>query len=378
MPVRSRLALPVVFALTALAGAADDEPAPLLKPVVPAGSGVRVRIPIDTGNAHTDSQFKARVPRARAKAGETADVTVAFDTLPGKSAVSTKKWKSWGYEVPATRVGVLPELVVPAAQLAPKPAKGRDAEVRFTAIALEIVDPPAESDLIFGSDLYIRLNDLTKKADRTFEPRLYFGEKCLELTVPGGAVKRLDTGDSATPAPGVNPESTLVPVSGPAVVRGTPVFAFASVNGLSRYKKPDGKYETVNAGVSSNANCPGGILMTVGTARGCGLDVEQAKEVTGTRATAEALISPAKVKEFRLGFQAGPGFRDQKDLVLKDVTVYVDKTNSGHFVWLGSKFVRDHLADGVYAWVPEGNYRLFGRAKPGALQDASTRATPPK
>ena len=336
-----------------------------------------MRIPIDTSNTFTDSQFKARVPRAKSKTGETIDVTVAFDTLPGKSHVSTKKWKSWGYEVPTNKVGVLPEIVIPATQLAPKPSKGRDAEVRLPAISLEIVDPPAGSDLIYGSDLYIRLSELTKNADRTFEPRFYYGDKFLELTVPGGAVKRPGTGDDTAAEPAVNADAKLVPVSGPMVVRGAPVFAFASINGLTQYKTPDGKFETVNVGVSSNTNWQGGIMVTIGTARGCGLDIEQAKETTGTAATAETQVSPAKVKEFRLAFQTGAGFKNQKDLVLKDVTVHVDKTNSGHFVWLGSKFVNEHFTDGVYGWTSDGNYRLLGRVKPDLLQDVKTR-TPAK
>jgi hypothetical protein len=372
----SRLALPVaVLALAALVSAVPDDPAPLLKPVVPQGSGVRVRVPVHTGNVHTDSQLKARV--ANSKTGETIDVTVAFDTLPGKSHVSTKKWKSWGFEVPANKIGVLPELVIPATQLAPKPSKGRDVEVKFAAVALEIVDPPAGSDLVFGSDLSIRLSELTKNADRTFEPRFYFGDTFLELTVPGGTVKRPGTGDGTPPEPAVNSDAKLVPVSGPMVVRRAPVFAFASINGLPRYKTPDGKFETVTVGVSSNTNWPGGVMMTLGTARGCGVEIDEAKETTGAAATAEKLIVKGRVKEFRLGFQAGTGFEDQKDLVLKDVTVYVDKTNSGHFVWLGTKFVNENLTDGVYAWSSEGNYRLLGRARPELLQDIKTR-TPAK
>jgi hypothetical protein len=366
----------VPFAALVLVAVASAED-PLLKPVAPPSTSVRVRVQFGTENAYTGSQIKARVPRAKAKGGDLIDATVAFDTLPGKGAVSAKKWKSWGYEVPANKVGVLPEIVIPAAQLAPKSPKGRDVEVKFPAIALEIVDTPGDSDLVYGSDLYLRLSDLTKNADRAFEPRFYFGDKFLELTAPRGAVKRLDTGDGTPPEPAASADDKLVPVAGAMMVRGSPVFAFASVNGLPQYKLPDGKMQTVDVAVSSNSNWEGGILMTLGTARGCGVEFDDGKTATGIGAGFETMIVKGKVKEFRLGFRTGTGFKDQKDLVLKDATVYIDKANSGHFVWLGSKFVGDNLTDAVYTCGSDGGWKLLGRAKPDALQDVKTR-TPPK
>ena len=362
---------PAVVALVAVAAAADD-PAPLLKPVEPAGKNVRVRIPFHTENKYTDSQFQARVPRAKAKGGAPVAVTVALDTVPGRGAVSAKKWKSWGYAIPADRVAVLPEVVFKATQLGAKAGKGRPAEVRFTKVEIDIVDPPGDSGQVYGSDLYLRLTDLAKDAGDTSEPRLYFRDKFLELTVPAAAVK--PTGREATtlePAP--NPGATLVPVSGAMAVRGVPVFAYASVNGVHEYKTPDGKTQTVDVGVSSNANWPGGIVMTIGTARGCGVEIEEGKTGTGVGAGFETTVAKGKVKEFRLAFRTGEGFAERKDLVLTDVTVAVDRAHSGHFVWLGTKFVNEYLADGVYACGSDGEWKLLGRVKPALLRDVTTR-----
>jgi len=79
------------------------------------------------------------------------------------------------------------------------------------------------------------------------------------------------------------------------------------------------------------------------------------------------------VKEFRLAFRTGEGFAERKDLVLTDVTVAVDRAHSGHFVWLGTKFVNEYLADGVYACGSDGEWKLLGRVKPALLRDVTTR-----
>ncbi len=357
--------------------AAADEPAPLLKPVTPQGSGARVRFAVDGKSNMTDSQFKAQIQSAKIKGkkGETIDVTVAFDTLPTKGYVSAKKWKSWGFEIPANKIGLLPELVVSGSQLAPKASK-RDVMIRIPSIALEIIDPPGGSDQVFGSDITLGMSDLTRNNDRFFEPRYYFGDKFLELTVLGTALKRLGTGDEVPPPPSITREpAELVAVSGATVLRGVPVFAYAAINGQTQYKTPDGKDEWVNVGVSANTNW-NGLLMTLGTARGCGVQMEDAKDVTGTGATFQAMIARGKLKEFRLGFSTGPGAKAQKDLVLKDVTVFIDKNNSNHFVWMGPRVINQHFKDAVYAFGPDG-WRLHGRAKPDELQDIKTR-TPAK
>ncbi len=386
MRTLSRFALPGILAAVAIGtgslqsplGAVPDEPMPLLKAVTPPGSSIRVRVPVDTSNMYTDAQIKAQVPKAKGKKGDVIDVTVAFDTLPGKSAVSTKKWQSWGYDVPANKIGVLPEIIIPGTQLAPKVTKGgRDVEVRIPSISVEIVDPP-KSDLVYGCDLYLRMQDVTKNADRMFEPRFYFGDKTFEFTVSNNAVKRPGSGDQTPADPGMDSDTSLVPVSGPMVIRGAPVFSYASINGMQQYRLPDGKDQAVDVGVSSNTNWPGGIMMTIGTARGCGIEIENNKDLTGTSAAFETTIAKAKAKEFRLSFLTGPGFKVQKDLVLKDVTVFVDKNNSGHFVWLGTKFMNEQFKDAVYTGGSDGSWRLVGRMKSDLLQDIKTRMPPPK
>jgi hypothetical protein len=385
--MRTLTCLTLAAVLAAVAVAASPappaaEPAPLLKAVTPPSGNTRVRLPVQvTGNMMSDAQFKAKIPPAKGKKGEYIDVVATFDTIPGKSAVSAKKWKSWGYEVPANKIGVLPELIIPASQLAPKISKGgRDVEVRIPSVSLEIVDPPGNSETIFNCDLFLRINDVTKNADRAFEPRFYYSG-ALELTAPNAAVKRPGSGDEEPPELTVTTDPSLVPVSGAMTVRhGVPMFAFASINGLPKYKLPDGKEETVNVGVSSSTNWPGGIYMTMGTARGCGVELDNGKDLTGTGTTFESTVAKGTVKEFRLAFQSGPGLKAPKDLVLTNVTVYVDKSDSNHFVWLGAKFVNEHLKDGVYLCGSDGAWKLMGRAKPEILLDMKTRApaTPPK
>jgi hypothetical protein len=362
----------VAFAALITQAGADD-PAPLLKPVTPPADRVRVRIPVEEKGGGTAMQFKAQVPKA--KKGEVAEVTVAIETMPGPSCVSAKKWRSLGYEVPANKTVVLPELLIPGTQLAPKPSKGRDVEAKLTDIRLEVVEPPSESDKVRGCDFYLCMNDLTRNAYRAFEPRVYFADKFLELSAPAAGVKRPGTGDDTPPEPAVNPDPTLVVVAGPTVNRGGPVFAYAAVNGLTQYKTPDGKNEPVNVGVSSTTDWPSGVMMTMGAARGIGIELERGKDVVGDGTGYEAMVAKGTIKELRLGFVTGPG-KAAKDLVVKDVTVWVDKNNSGHFLWLGPRFLEEHFKDAVYAFGPDG-WRLHGRMKPDLLQDTKTRPKKP-
>jgi hypothetical protein len=375
-PLRRLAAALVLFALS-LGVLAADEPAPLLKPVTPTGNTVRVRFPVDGKSNLTASQFKAQVPagRGKGKKAEMIDVTVSLDTLPSRSYVALKKWQSWGYEVPANKVGLLPELVIAGSQLAPKASK-RDVLIRIPSVSLEIIDPPGGSDTVYGSDLAVSIRELTKNNDRVMEPRYYFTPQFLELSVLGTSLRRPGTDDGTPPEPTLTKEPAgLVPVSGPTVVRGLPVFAYAAVNGISQYKTPDGRDEWVNVGVTSYSNWKG-LYMTLGTARGCGVEMEDGKDLTAIGANFEAMIGKGKLKEFRLGFLTGPGLKTPKDLVLKDVPVFIDKNNSEHFVCLGPELINEYLKDAVYAFGPDG-WRLHARAKAEYLQDITTR-TPPK
>ena len=202
----------------------------------------------------------ARAPTADGKKGdkvETVEIRVALEVRPGRSVVAAKKWRSWGYEVPANKIGILRELVIPGVQLAPKTSKGRDVEVRFPGLRIEIVEPPGNADTVLGCDLLVSLSDLTKQTDRLFEPRLYFADQFLELTVPAGSVKRLGTGDDTPGEPGVNSDPKLVPIMAATATRGVAVFSYAALNGLAQYKTPEGKEVPVNVTVSSTTRCAG-------------------------------------------------------------------------------------------------------------------------
>ena len=79
--------------------------------------------------------------------------------------------------------------------------------------------------------------------------------------------------------------------------------------------------------------------MTIGTARGCNVEMDRENETKGMGATFETTVVKGKVKELRLGVMTGPGLKTPKDIVIQDLTVWVDKSNSGHFIWLGPRFL---------------------------------------
>ena len=227
-------------------------------------AGLAWRIQITTSEAKSGFyHIAAQIPKAK---GEMTEVTAAFEVRSGQSYVTAKKWQSWGYEIPTNKVGVLPALIIRASQVAPKVSKGRDLEFRLTDVHLHIVEPPKGADTVIGCDLLLAMNDVTKNVDRAYEPRLYFADNFLELTVPANSVKRPGTGDIPPPEPAVNADPTLVPFMAPVKTRGVAVFSSAAINGLSRYRTPDGKEKAVSVTVSSTTNCPGGIMVSMGTA----------------------------------------------------------------------------------------------------------------
>jgi len=370
-----RLALPVAMVTIALTAAEAQEPGPLLKPVTPPTTSTRVRV--QTSDEKPEFfHIAARIMDQKKE--KTIDLVVAFDSLPGKGFVALKKWKSWGFEVPPNRTGTIPELIIPASQVFPKLSKGRDTEVKLTNVKVEIIEPPADGDTILLCDMLLPINDLTKNADKAFETRMYFGDKFMEFTVPNTAVKRLGTGDETPlPEPAVTTDKDLIAATGPSTLyHGVPTFSYAAIDGQATYKLPDGKNETVNVGIASTMNWQDGILMSIGTARGLGLTVENDKDLKGLGAGFDATVGRAKLKEFRLGLVTGTN--QKKDLVLKDVKIIVDKNNSNHFVWIGPRFIEAHFTDPVYGCDTAGVWKLSGRMKPEELQDIKTRTPPPK
>ena len=131
----------------------------------------------------------------------------------------------------------------------------------------------------------------------------------------------------------------------------------------------------MNATVSSTTRAPGGIIMTIGVARGCGVEIEKGKEITGSGTNFETNMARGTVKELRIGLQAGS--KSPRDLVLKDMRVWVDKNDSGHMVWLGPEFIRAHFKDAVHACGPDGAWKFYGRIMPEELQDVKSRPKKP-
>lgn len=361
-------------ALAAVGAAPGDAPAPLLKAVVPTGSNVRVRVPV-IEERMTTMQFKGKVPGARAKKGEMIEVNVGIENLPGPSYVSAKRWQSWGYEVPPNKIAVVPELILLGLQVAPKASKGFDVQIKMPAMRLEIIEPPGGVETVRGCDIFLSLKELTRNTDRTYLTRFYFQDKFFELTAPAGAVKRLGSGDEPPPEPATTADAGLVPFACP--MRAGPLFAYCSVNGLTQYKTAAGAVEMVNAGVSSTNDWPTGVMMTIGAARGCGVELDQTTDEKGLGATFETRVLKGKIKELRLGAMTGPDFKSQKDIVIQDLTVWVDKSNSGHFMWLGPRFLDTYFKDQVMACGPDGQWQLYGRAKFDILEDIKLRPKKP-
>ncbi len=362
---------------TALSVFAADDPASLLKPVVPTGTQARVRVAVEGGAPRT-MQFKAQVPHGKTKA-EMVSVSVAIDTQGGKSYVAAKTVEAWGYEVPKNKEFVLPELLVPAAQIAPA-KKGRDVLVRITNVKLYVTEPPAEAkNNIFNCNMSLCAADLYKGAEKTMEPRLAFADHFLELTVPATGLKRLDTDD--TPLPNVTADATptLVPSAAPTIRRqGNPVFAYVTVNGQESYKLGNGTAVPLHVSVGSINNWDTGVILSIGLARGCKVEMdERGTAGMATGAESSSIMIPGKIKELRLGLSTGSDLRVQKDLVLKDIAVVVDRNVSEGFVSLGPKFIETYFKNGVYACGTDGVWKLNGRCDPELLFDIKTRPKKP-
>ena len=360
MFTQSRLLVAALFlTLVAFAGAAD--PLPVVKPVVPGGGSVRVRIPLGPPKAEL-TQFKAHIPKPKGKKGETIDITVGVSIQPGNPGVSLQQWKAWGFDVPDNRMGVLPELIIPGAQLAPKPTKGRDVEFRITNLKLSIQEVAGGDTAGLTNTIGLSLRELTGGADRAFEPRVYFADRFLELTAPGAAVKKLNAGDMTSPDPQLTADDKLAPGFIPFTTAAYPLVVFVSVNGQTQYISAKGDTLPVIGGMASSGMAPPGIIMSVNMARGCGVELN--KEMGPTT---------GKVRELRFGLMTGSGFKAQKDLVLKDVTVWISNDESSSFIWLGPAFADTYFKDGVYGCASDGVWRLHGRVKPELIEDVKTR-----
>ncbi|MBA4064632.1 MAG: hypothetical protein C0501_13145 [Isosphaera sp.] len=363
---------------------APGDPAPLLKAVAPPAGGVRVRLPAAEGvfgDHYNTYTVTGEVPLAKKKKtdkAETVPVRVRFDNSPFALArVTEAKWKGWGYEVPKNGPVVLPELILPASQVAPKAAKGADVRVRIPNVKLSVVRTLDDSDTVFGCDLDLAVGVLNLLADpKATEPRVYFADKLVEFTAPAAAVARPGTDAPPPPDPKVSADPALVPAGTAPYDLKTADPPFLSLNGKSKYKTAAGGEVTVQYSVSSVLNWSQGVTITHGTALGCGVEFDEDKPLATVSAKAlKGTACAGVVKELRLGLLTGPGLKAPKDLVLKDIPVVVLRNDSAHHVTFGAKFVEKYFADAVYTAADE---RLYGRVKPDLLFDPKTRPADPK
>lgn len=392
MRFRSRLAVSViaVVILAALMPAAD--PPPLLKAVTPAGGALRVRAPVTPGFPNPMTFTTAQVPNGKAKS-KMADAKVAWEVLPGQSYVTLKKLESWGYEPGKSKEFILPELHLSVTQIAPKPTKGSDVVLKIPNLKLVVIDNPAsKDDTVHMADISLNVTTLFGNAERTFEPRISFADKFLEMTAPAAwAAKK--PGTDAVMAPEVSATANdkllasvaptmnrVIPSDNPAMAgRGMPVFTYAAVDGQDFYKTPDGKTLPVSVAVSSISNMPSGVMVTLGLARGCKIEFDAAAAGEAALGVdAKSAFVPGKLKELRIGMtvDVGKGKKEQRDIVVKDIEVKVDKNISEGYVLIGQKFMDAYFADAVYSHAGDG-WKLHGRTNPDLHADIKTRPKKP-
>ena len=339
-----RFALVAAFvAIAAFVVAAD--PPPLLPPLKGQASMPRVRLPMDKDDP---SMFAARITDPKAKKATTA-VKLEASTLVYEVKVSIQQWKAWGFTVPANRIDKLPEVIIPAAQVAPKLAKGQDVEYRLKDIKVMLYEAPGGAKGGVGNVLQIPFDLLTAG---TAEPRIYFADRFLELGAPAARVKALDAGDAAPAALKVTDDKKLLPV---VAALNRNAFAFVSVNGQTQYFLGTGKLEPVVAVLDLDAGAP--ITITADIARGCGVNIAKGQ---------------GKVAELRFGSITGASIKGQRDLVLKNVTVDVSDDVDAHVIWLSAAFVEEYFKDGIC--VCKGTaWKLHGRVPGDLLEEVKTR-----
>ncbi len=361
--------LAVALAVTV---SAADEPAPLLKPVSITGSYARVRLPVTPGEPTTMS-FTAQLPHGANKQ-EMVDVVVALDTMHGKSYVSAKKWESWGYNKPNTPEVILPELYIAAGQIAPKPMPGHDVIVRLSNLKLTILNnTPTPDGSVHQCDLSLSAQTLFGGNDRSFQPHVSFSDKYFELTVPQTALKKLGTSDFIIPEATTTNDPRLTPVFVPHKKDANYyMFEYAAINGVSIYRAPDKSLNLVKVTVASITNTPTGIVIPIGIARECKVEMDEKDVNEGIGAQTKTEFIPGKLKEMRIAVFTGPGFRTLKDLVIKDLDVHVNRYQSQGRVVIGQRFIDTYFADGIYAADASG-YKLYGRVNPELLADIKTR-----
>lgn len=346
-----RLVSAAVLASAALFAGAAGAVDPLVKPVAPGGGAVRVRLPM-IGKTAT-SAFKAQIPKPK---GGASEVTVYVSMYSGVTT-TIQQWKAWGFDVPANRNAVLPELIISGVDAAPKAGKGRDVEFKLAKIPVSLYEAPGGDKGGISDTLSIPLSLLVAAGASPADTRVHFADRLIEFSAKSASAKKLGTGAEKLADLDLTDDSKLLVAHIPTNAFGG--LAFAAVNGKTQYKRPTGKVENVTAGIDLNG---GGILMSVSMARGCGVELDSEKNPR-----------VGVVKELRFGPIAGAGVKGlPKDFVLRDVKVDISDGEDHSHIWLSSEFVEKYFKDGVLA--QDGNaWKLHGRVKPEFFDDQKNR-----
>ena len=378
----------VISGLIAMGVQAEPKKLPFpWKATLPPAGAVRVQVPLTeqgTGRLYFSAQlplpggslqFKNR-PKpadARAEIDQRTTIKVTYDALLGsRSVVSKKKWQQWGFPLPpAGQLATIPELWIPAVQLAPNPKQHRDVQIRLTNLNVELVESPEETCTIFGSDLLLLASDLTRHNEARWQPHLHFSRNYLELTVPQNQIRRLETAEILPREKASGEEiGDEIPVAAVVASRGSPILTYVAINGKDEYLLPSGQRMKVRAMVASALSC--GIAMTMGTARGCGVEITD-REVPGQGLTFKTTMAKGRIRELRLELFPLPEGSRPRDLVLENLEVWIDLNDSDHWVWLGPDFWRQHFTEPIYVCTPQGSWKVYAFLSPRQLVDPKTR-----
>jgi hypothetical protein len=378
--MRRAFGLVLLAAIVAMApqlGATSAQPVkePLLRAVTPPAGQFRVRIPLAEGNDKA-IQMQARVPNPKAK-GDRSEITVGLDTI-NRSMVTTKMLEKWGYSAPPGKPFVLPELLIAAHQLAPKPTKTSDVFLRVTNLKLDVLEAaPDGGGQLFNADMILLLPDLLKVATRSAEPRFHLHERFLDLTVPPAAVRRPGTGLELMPEPDTPPDPKLAVIACP--LNPTPGLSFtsASINGIDTFQMPDGKIHRVTPLLSTGTHGGSGVVMTIGMARALKLDVDLTRDASPGMTTEKRVrVIEYKLKEFRVGVLTGPGLKTPQELVFTEFTIWIDVVDSDAGLWIGYPFITRYFKDAVLAISPDGTAKLHGRVDPEHIKEPRAKKKP--
>jgi hypothetical protein len=140
----------------------------------------------------------------------------------------------------------------------------------------------------------------------------------------------------------------------------------------------------VSVGVTAATTLRSGVIMSIGMSHQLGLKLDPEKATTDfLTLDRKGKYVPVIVGEMRISVMTGKGpvtsNATPMDLVIKDLEVVVDTSESEPAVWVGPNFINKYFPDAVYTIAPPGAgepLRLYGRVDPGMLMDPKTRKKP--